>query len=601
MSQSIMRYGVPWNIMAAKPAQEIAAIIELEMIRHGGYRIVDGKRYGLGEYEHIKAFAKIAWPWFYWHRWNEMEVRAFCDCKRVCVWGAASSQKTSTAAMWALTKYFSRPRGTSVLVCTTTREMLDMRIWGEIKMFWKKAKERLPSLPGHITDSKQTITTDGKEVEGREFRDGVIGRPVKKGNEWVGLGDLVGIKNDVVIVIADEYHLVPDSVGRSIANLSVNPSCTFVSLGNLNDLSTPLGQEAEPKLGWDGLADSEKARIYDTRWSGGKAIQLPGCDSPNLDHPEGSEPYTKLIGRRFLKECQENYGLDTPLYNMFAGGKVPRGTMENRVITKAICLKFQAFDEVTWGAKPVKKLYCGDISYTFSHGDRSVGIPLAFGEDVEGEMRLALLESPKVMTPNDRKEGTVEEQLALQYKEECERYGIGPECFFYDGTGRSSFTAAMMRLWSTLVQPVEFGGNASERVNFMGRKWEDGPEKGDLKKCKDVFGKFVSELWFAFRFLVEAGQCRGLTDTIIKEAAMRLYVIGKSNKMDVEPKAELKTRLGRSCDLADAFCVGIEGARRLGFPLGKLKPDKPAARSRWHLEASQKWEKLAKGKELEMA
>lgn len=569
MSSAIEKYGCHWSV--ADPAA-----IELACIRNNGRWSVNGKSCGMGLAYHIKALAKIALPWFYWHRWNEMVLEELCgESRRITIFGAASSQKTSTASLYAWAIYSALPRGTTVLVSTTTREMLDMRIWGEIKMIWRKARERVPGLPGVLTDSKQTLTTDGKDVEGREFRDGVVGRPVKKGGAWVGLGDFVGIKNERVIVIADEYHLMPDAIGRSLSNLAANEGCKFIALGNLGDLNTPLGEEAEPKNGWDSISDCSTARVYETKWFGGKAIQLPGEDSPNLDFPEGQEPYKKLIGRRFLAECEQNYGKGTPLYNMMAGGMIPRGTLELRVLTKQVCMQFNAFDPVTWGSDNVTKLYCADISYTFEHGDKSVGIPLAFGRDIEGELRIALLDRPKVFDPSDRQTGTQEDQLAAAIKEECKRLEIPPERFFFDGTGRSSFTAACMRLWSTSIQPIEFGGRATDRANFIGRKYQDGHRKGDLMLCNEVFEKFVSELWFALRYAVEANQIRGLTEDIVREASLRLYRIIKGNRMELEPKKEMKARLGRSPDSTDALVVGLEGARRLGFPLGKLDVEKP--------------------------
>lgn len=598
-------YGASWPI-SAEPAQ-----IELACIKLGGQWAdpVTGATCGLGLCHHIIAFSRLAWPWFFWHRWNtdvllpEM-VRNRC---RLAIFGPSSTGKSSLTSLVNLVFYFANPDNTTVLITSTTREALELRIWGEIKMFFREAKEKFPWLPGNLTDSKQCITTDGKEVEGRDARNGVIGRPTKRGNEWVGLGDFVGIKNDHIRLIADEANLMPDGFLKSIANLASNPNCCSYVLGNLNDLSTPLGQAAEPLLGWDSLPDSDVSRAYDTRWQKGRAVQLIGKDSPNLDHPEGHEPFEKLIGRQYIQQCAEDYGLDTPLYNMFASGKIPRGTLENRVITKQVLLKFNAFEPVTWGSSSLTKLYCADISYTASHGDRTCGMPLAFGLDNEGVLRLAPLARPTVYTPNDRAIGSIEDQLAFQMRAECKQYDIPPEHVFYDGTGRSSFTAAVMRLWSVAVNPIEFGGNATDRPNFIGRKYlEDHGlrKKGDLLPCSEVFGKMVTELWFAWRYCVEADQLRGLFEEIAKEGYLRLWFLTKGNKVDVEPKDEMKLRLGRSPDLADMLVVGLEGARRLGFRLGQLdgiaqrNTDNRQRRSSWLSRLRKDYEEARKGQEL---
>lgn len=569
----VAKYGCAWST-----ADPIA--IELACITYGGQWVDSaGSTCGLGLAYHVKAFAQLVWPWFQWHRWaTDIHLPELCRPRhRLGVFGPSSSGKSSLTGLVYLVYYFARPNNTTVLISSTTRDELDLRIWGEILMFWREAKEVAPWLPGVLTDSKQMISTDGKDVEGRDRRNGIIGRPCKIGNKWVigsGTSPFVGIKNDYIYLAADEAGLMPPGFLEALANLTSNPSCCASILGNLGDLDTPLAQACEPELGWDSLPDSEDSRAYDTRWSNGRAIQFVGMDSPNLDHPAEAEPYPKIIGRRYIEQCARDYGRDTPFFNMFAAGKIPRGTMENRVITKQICLRFNAFEPVVWGSSPLTRLYAQDVSYTAEHGDQTVGRPFAFGLDADGRLRFAPLERPLTFTPSDRATGSIEEQIAGQTMAECKRLGIPPEHLFYDGTGRSSYTAALMRLWSTAVNPVEFGGRASERPNFVGRRYDEDKgttrRKGDLLPCSEVFGKFVSELWFALRYLVEAEQARGLDEETIKEAALRLWKLTQGNLMDVERKDEMKLRLGRSPDKSDCLVVGIEGARRLGFQLGQL-------------------------------
>lgn len=583
------------------------AEVELECIRRGGkWKTHSGQERGNGLAFHVQAFAKIVWPWFQWHRWSQMHLRELCQPRhRLAAFGPSSSGKSATTGLVYLIFYFAHPDNTTVLISSTTREELELRIWGEIKMFFREAKEERSWLPGNLTDSKQLITTDGKESEfGRDFRNGIAGRPCKIGNKWVigsGTSPFVGIKNDNVYLAADEAGLMPPGFLEALANLTSNPSCCASILGNLGDLDTPLANAAEPALGWDSLPDSDKSRAYDTRWSNGRAIQFVGMDSPNLDFPEGSEPYPKLIGRRYIEQCAKDYGRDTPFFNMFAAGKIPRGTMENRVVTKPVFERNGSFEPIVWGHEPLTKLYSMDVSYTLEHGDRTVGRPWAFGKDVSGKMRMAPLDKPLIFTPSDRSSGSLEEQLAAQCIAECKRFEIPATHVFYDGTGRSSFTAALMRLWSTEVVPVEFGGSATTRPNFLGRKYHEDRDtrrkEGDLLPCAEVFGKMVTELWFATRALVEARQLGSIDEDTVKEGALRLWSITAGNRMDVEPKKEMKVRIGRSPDLYDCFVVAVEGARRLGFPLGQLAPTEKK-RSMWLSRLRRDYEEARAGQEL---
>jgi hypothetical protein len=899
------------------------AKLELEAIKRCLYygdhwKDGSGKVVGLTMAEHTKKFIRLAWPTLYWHRWHQLILEEACRGGTLAVFGPASSQKTSTITLIMLSWYFAVPNEFTGLCSTTDLMRLELRIFGELKMRWKQARERYGWLAGNLIDSRQRITTDAKDSEGRDFRNGLLGIATKRGGEWQGLGDFSGLKNRFVVLAADECFIagthintprgtVPieslkpgdsllsaagvdkvlavnkrsctivvtvhatdgrsftctpehpiftqkgwiracqlsqehymlsgyeamsslcepsptrhkqqqilrrlskqgisvqilretlqkelaegdskvlfpvvqremvaksagiqgralhakaqreqqrtheavaqrqsrgiesrfgtyaqpqsdeargdsdetkrdsssygleasssrwqwhraDQVGTTVArsfprsceqlsdqnrdesrqripvllqsrpsfcghqarsgsrrtfsqhdhasesgleerevlergawvdrvevqesqnsggdgsgdrrievyNLQVekHPSycvegflvhnCHMMEpgflqgannlksnnnagrffgfyLGNLVDIETPLGESAEPDCGWDALPDSDVSRVYKTKFFNGRAIQLVGKDSPNFDYPEGSEPYPGLIGRRFIEELKHDCGEGSPIYIAQAGGTIPRSSLANRVLTKEVCLKFNAFEPVVWGNEPLTRLYSADISYTVEHGDRTVGIPMAFGRDIEGKLRLAFLELPKVFGFSKLEGGTtVEESHALQAKAEMDRLSIPYEHFFFDGTGRSSFTAAAMRAIGTQIKPVEFGGPASDRPNFLGRKYpqdyRDQAKRGELLPCREVFDKFVTELWFAWRYLVEADQLRALSEDTAREGYMRLWKLVAGNKMSVEPKKEMKVRLNRSPDLADALVVGIEGARRLGFVIGK--------------------------------
>lgn len=569
-SSSKIKYGLVWET-----ADDAA--IELEMIRCWGYKEYKGRRYGLGMAHHVIAFQKIVWPWKYWHRWNEgLIVPELCKPGRLAIWGPSSTGKSQEAMDFGLTMFYARPKGTTILASSTELDSLDRRIWGYCMAQHKKAKAIVDWLPGHTIESKRMLLADPKHVEERSKKDGIIGVACKKGNQWQGLSSYIGLKNEVVILLSDENQFMPSGFWDSAANLESNPITFIVALGNMNETTSSLGKAAEPELGWDSLPDSEKSRVYPTRWSGGRAIQLVGKDSPNLDYPTGKEPYRGLIGSTYIKKQERNYGIDTPLFNMFVSGKIPRNSSERRVITRSLALKFRAMEDVIWGDEEPTKLYMLDAAYSAIGGDRTPGCGLGFGKDIRGEWKIGLLERPKIYTGSPDKTLSHEDFIALTAKAECIRLDIPPEHCFYDGTGRSSLTSSFARLWSPLVVPIEFGGAATERPNFQGIKFIEGPDEGQLKPCNKVFGKFVTELWFAVEAAIQANQMRGLTEDIVEEGCMRIWKDIPGGKKDVEPKDETRERMGRSPDLFDMLAAGLEGARRLGFPLGRLAELAPA-------------------------
>lgn len=51
------------------------------------------------------------------------------------------------------------------------------------------------------------------------------------------------------------------------------------------------------------------------------------------------------------------------------------------------------------------------------------------------------------------------------------------------------------------------------------------------------------------------------------------YTKGSPPRIEVETKAEMKERTGRSPDFYDSLVIAVEGARRLGFQIETLKED----------------------------
>lgn len=91
---------------------------------------------------------------------------------------------------------------------------------------------------------------------------------------------------------------------------------------------------------------------------------------------------------------------------------------------------------------------------------------------------------------------------------------------------------------------------------------------------------------------------RGLSEDCAREGYMRLWTLVAGNKMSVEPKKEMKARLNRSPDLADALVTGIEGARRLGFIIGKDSGARNSRGATWLAKVRGDYEKQVREGQL---
>lgn len=232
-----------------------------------------------------------------------------------------------------------------------------------------------------------------------------------------------------------------------------------------------------------------------------------------------------------------------------------------------------------------------DAAYSAVGGDRCVFGELRFGnaQDENGDWKQMMALVDLVVVPVSGKvDESPEDQIAHWTMNACDERGILPQNFFYDGTGRSSLTSAFARLWSPHVVPIEFGGKPSERMVSRQIRTE----------CHKYYSKFVTELWWSVRLIIEAGQFRGLTPDVMAEGSMREWGFVSGNRIEVETKDKMKVRVGRSPDLFDALVAGVEGARRRGFIIENLATKANPQGSLWIRNLVDKTKKFRKSYEL---
>lgn len=562
----IEKYGQKW--------QEETSDLEIEMacIRAGGYQ--EGLPF------HYEQMRHILWPHLDNHRW-EIQCRDAVLLNRITVlMGCASSGKTHTPSWVYLCEYLCWPEETAVLVSSTDIRGLRLRAWGEITLLHTQAKlafqERGLTIPGKLLDSRLLIATDDiEEDETRDMRKGIIGIPCVQNGKFVGLGKYCGIKQKRVRLIADEAQFMGASFLSAFSNLGMNVDFRAVILGNPNDIMDPLGRAAEPLDGWTSHMEPSKTTSWRTRFMDGICVNLVGTDSPNFDHPEDEKPrYPYLISAQKIKDVLSFFAKDSIEYYSQCVGVMKIGLLARRVLTPDLCRKFNAFGTVIWKSETRKRIAALDAAYG---GDRCIIGRAEFGEDIDGRT-LILLHPPVIVPILANVDVVPEDQISAFVKQYCETHGIAPEDFFHDSTGRGTLGTSLARIWSPLCNPVEFGGVPTERPvtnDFYIVELKGNQEVKRLKTCREHYVKFVTELWFSFRYTVEANQLRGLPEDVMDEFCLRQWDRVKDDKIELESKEEMKLRVGRSPDLADWGAIIIEGARRRGFKIARLLPPEP--------------------------
>lgn len=571
--QGIVRYNCRWP--KADTQEETDLRIEMGCIQKGGlWKNAKGETCGACKYHHFQQMRKLIWPWLDDHRWQQLCYKEMLGTQVCTLMGSGGCGKTHDAASLFLMDYWVFPHDTVVLVSSTDLRGLDLRIWGQMKELFEQGQERFPWLAGKLIDSKRCIATDDlTEDQTRDLRKGIIAIPCVVGGKFVGLSKYVGIHQKRVRLVADEAQFMNSSFLSAFANLNQNPDFWAVILGNPNEPSDPLGRAAEPKEGWASYMALEKTSAWDTKFMNGRCVNLIGLDSPNFDYPpEQKTRFPYLPNKAKMDMTKASFGPDSEEYHSQCVGNMRTGVLLRRVVTRDMCRQFKAQEDVVWRGKTLTRIYAVDAAYG---GDRCVGGPAEFGEDIDGNT-VFNCSQPKII-PITIKGGSPEDQIAAYVKEDCENLSIPPENMFHDATGRGSLGTALARAWSAMTNPVEFGGRPTDRpVSLDHFIWDAIKKQKRLLLCSEHYANFVTELWYSIRYLIEAGQIRNLPDDVMEELCMREWFKIGGNKIQVEPKSGtlgkpgMKQRTGRSPDLADWLAIAIEGARRRGLSISKL-------------------------------
>jgi len=474
------------------------------------------------------------------------------------------THNTHIIARFALTDYFAFPNDTLSLMSSTDLRGLQLRVWGDVKDQYNRAKELHPWLPGHVVESQHGIFTDEitEDTPVRDMRRGIICIPCldRKGS-WVGgLEKFVGIKQKRRRVLGDEVQFMHREYLTILSNLDKG-DFKGVFVGNPLPNGKALDAISEPVEGWPAHVEPKKTEVYPNKY-GGVTVDLVGIDSPNYDvTADKPVPYTYLIDRQDEKSVGDRYGRNSEQYYSQILGVRKEGLFAHRVLTREMCEQCGAFNKCVWdGAEEPVKVYALDAGYG---GDRAVAGWGEFGREVGGQM-VVRVNPPQVIQLSFGSDP--EDQIALYVKRDCDGNGIPGSNMFFDAGMRATMATALSKMFSPDVNAINFGGSPSKRP-VSNDEYVTDRESGmrRLKRCDEHYIKFVTELWFSVRLAVLSRQMRELPSEVAEEFYMREWTKEKGDRYEIETKEETKKRMGISPDLADWLVIMIEGARRLGF------------------------------------
>lgn len=522
----------------------------------------------LPKHKHLENAIKIALPeelpsgrkGYIWSEWSYRRLYAWCYHDFQTWWGPSSSGKSTDAGLFALFHWLAAPDRTTIMVCSTTKDMLDRRIWREIVRFHSLLK-RLHGdeiIPGTRTRQPPTIVLeDPNSPEGENTINAIFAIAIQRGTVQEAVGNIVGVHNDYNVLIIDEMQATRQAAVEAFDNLSTGKEAKFLGMGNPVSRLDPLGKASEPIGGWNSISTD------DEQWTTKKGVTLyfDGLKSPGVKDPE---KFHFLLTKKQIDAMAEDPGRDSPRFWSQRRGFVPPEGLTQRVFTENYKEKFNLYKRAIWKTQPIQ-LAALDPAFS-SGGDRAVLSPIKVavmdngmtGMDFDPQIAINLELSKAQPLSYTLAENVIKHLVSL---------GITPSELAIDITGAQRALADIIdREWNVAKYKRDpndaTGWDRCFRVNFAGKPTEKSISAEDLTAANEVYRNRVTELWFLMREFARNDQVRGMNDLAFEEFCTREIIDDGREKIVVEPKLVMKSRTGgKSPDYADSMVCGAEYVR----------------------------------------
>lgn len=532
--------------------------IELYCFRVG--RTVD--QGGLGKAEHFWRVVALLWGLsnpagnrtkiFIRNPWSEEMIADACEQRYLGVGGPAACSKSETFALWLIVNYLADPRHVLCVVLSTSLKEARKRIWGSMVDFVRA----IPSLPLKVVDSQGLIRYTFADGTATSDKASLALIAAERKQEKEAISKLIGMHNDLVIVVADELTELTDSILEYTmpgGNLTSNPDYQFVGLSNPNGYYDPFAKLWKPKDGWTSIT------VDSTRWETehGIGIHFDAMRSPNVIAGKVLYPFLPTLQK--IEDAKKAEGGEKSIrfWRMIRGFMCPLG-QEDLIYSEVDVVKFKGDEPAQWNDEPVIHLAGLDPGFT-NGGDRSIAFKATLGKTTDGIHTLCYNFYEELVADVTKVNISHSEQICDLFKAFCARNGVSPYNSGVDSTGGGSpFCDLLNSMWSRDFLRVNFGGGASKQAVSL-----TNPKLGN-----ELYHDRVTEIWYSGKELLRQGQIKGLIPAQIHEMTARKYgTTGVDKKIYVESKKDMKFNTGgKSPDIADAGFIVLALCReRMGF------------------------------------
>ena len=531
---------------------------QLNMLEAEMWAFLENRAYdegALGRYLHFRRVAAYLFPQTDWNPWLEKLIRAACENPWLGLPGCAGSGKTHGISFFATVWWLMMPECSSVILTSTTKEMIRRRAWGNIQKFHREIPG--PEV-GNMVDSRtcwQALKGDDKHA--------ISALAVKQGSTSEAVARIQGYHTRRQLVIVDEATDTPEAIFEACANLYNSPEqFQFICIGNPASRLDPFGRFCEPFHGWNSVdVDTEEwDTVVQLDGRKGKIIRFDAEKSPNV--LAGETKFKYLVTEAQLEGARKRFGEDSPLFWKFQRGFwAPDGAVKT-IFSEPLLMKMNGMGKFEWAGSGT--IMVAGLDPAFGGGDRPILRFAKVGMTVDGKVGIELDKLVELSIKADSGD-PVHFQLADQTSQWCRDQGVSPENLAVDATGEGGGLCDILQRQFGEIIRVEFGGVPSDRTL----------NEEDRRTCREVYFNRVAELWHRAREFMLSGQLRGVDASTAIEFCNRTFDDLKQKKVKLQTKLEMKSYFGRSPDLADAAVLAIEAAQHHGLDLNSVSMTDP--------------------------
>lgn len=317
-----------------------------------------------------------------------------------------------------------------------------------------------------------------------------------------------GIHARYVLVILDEACGIPEQLWIAADALTTNADCRILAIGNPDNPGSYFRKVCAPGSGWN-------------------VIGISAFDSPNLTGEEVPEDVAQaLVGREWVEEKAREWGVDNPLYRSKVLGEFSEDAT-NKVVRSSDVARCRIDPEKGTALAALEPVELGvDVG---GGGDETV-IRERRGQRAGREWR-AHTDRPEVIAP-----------LVLRAIWE---------------TGAESVKVDSIGIGFGVIGELRNAGLRGEHVARI-----VGVNVSEAASQPDKFLNLRAELWWKVgRGLSEAGgwnlAAMKNADATVAQLLEPQWDVDPRGRIRVEPKDEIKKRMGRSPDNADALLLAF--------------------------------------------